>query len=155
MKPARPQRLFFAIILVIALLPAASAFGGLPGPAPPAPPPVPTPPPDAGFDYVKVDDARGQSGVTTQIELGTAGKDKIVMYGGKDNITQYSSGLEANDWLLQVGGELASTQTISGGGGDDTIYQYGGNGDSTLNALGGCRQRYGGPGGGTRRQYYD
>lgn len=137
MKPALLQRLFFVIILVIALLPAASAYGGLPGPAPPAPPPVPTPPPDSGFDYVKVDDARGQTGIATQIEIGLSGKDKIVEYGGKDNITQYSSGLEANDWLLQVGGEKASTMTARGGGGDDTIYQYGGQGESEITTDGG------------------
>ncbi|MHB8070222.1 MAG: hypothetical protein ACYDIC_20200 [Desulfobaccales bacterium] len=137
MKPNLLQRFFFFIILVIVLLPAASAFGGLPGPTPPAPPPIPTPPPDTGFDYVKVDDARGQTGITTQTEIGTSGKDKIVMYGGKDNITQYTSGLEGNDWLLQVGGEKTNTQTISGGGGDDTIYQYGGQGDSIQSGTGG------------------
>ncbi len=132
MKPALPPRLFFVIVLVIALLPAAAVYGGLPGPAPPAPPPIPTPPPDSGFDYVKVDDARGQSGVATQIEIGTSGKDKIVLYGGKDSVTQYTGGSYGNDWLLQVGGEKTSTQTIAGGSGDDTIYQYGSQGSSKL-----------------------
>ena len=57
------QRTMVIIILIVALLPVSLAFGGLPGPPPPAPPPIPTPPPDSEFNYVKVDDARGQAGV--------------------------------------------------------------------------------------------
>ncbi len=39
-----------------------------------APPPIPTPPPDSEFDYVKVDDARGQAGVAEQIESAPTGR---------------------------------------------------------------------------------
>ena len=88
MKPSLLQRTIATIILIAALLPVSLAFGGLPGPPPPAPPPIPTPPPDSEFDYVKVDDARGQAGVAEQIELGTDLKDKIIQYGGTDNILQ-------------------------------------------------------------------
>jgi Ca2+-binding RTX toxin-like protein len=133
MKPARPQRFFFTIILSLVLLPVSLAYAGFPGPYPPDPPAIPTPPPDEDFNYVKVDDARGQSGVTEQIEFGTSGKDKIIEYGGLDDITQYIGGDAANDWLLQVGGSQASAMTIDGGAGDDTIYQYGGLGNSDMN----------------------
>jgi hypothetical protein len=87
MKPARPQRFFFTIILSLVLLPVSLAYAGFPGPYPPDPPAIPTPPPDEDFNYVKVDDARGQSGVAEQIEFGTPGKDKIIEYGGLDDIT--------------------------------------------------------------------
>ncbi len=87
MKPSLLQRTIAMIILIAALLPVSLAFGGLPGPLPPAPPAIPTPPPDSEFDYVKVDDARGQAGVAEQIEFGTELKDKIIQYGGTDNIT--------------------------------------------------------------------
>ena len=71
MKPSLLQRTIAMIILIAALLPVSLAFGGLPGPLPPAPPAIPTPPPDSEFNYVKVDDARGQAGVAEQIEFGT------------------------------------------------------------------------------------
>lgn len=121
MKPVLSPHFFFTLILIIALLPAAWAHAGLPGPYPPAPPPIPTPPPDADFDYVKVNDASGQPGVTEQIEWGTTGKDKIIEYGGLDDVTQFIDGDAGNDWLLQVGGSQASTMTLNGGLWDDTI----------------------------------
>ncbi len=65
---------------------------------------IPQLPPSSVFDYVKIDDARGQPGDLTQIELGTEGKDLIVEYGGIGNATQYATGADGGDWLLQVGG---------------------------------------------------
>ena len=147
MKPSLLQRTIVMIILIAALLPVSLAFGGLPGPLPPAPPAIPTPPPDSEFDYVKVDDARGQAGVAEQIEFGTELKDKIIQYGGTDNVLQSIDAGAGNDWLLQVGGDQATVQVAEGGTGNDTIYQYGGQGDSNLTATGGDGKRYDYPGG--------
>jgi hypothetical protein len=126
------QRTIVMIILIAALLPVSLAFGGLPGPLPPAPPPIPTPPLDSEFDYVKVDDAQGQAGVAEQLESGTELKDKIIQYGGTDNVLQSIYAGAGDDWLLQVGGDQATTQLAQPGTGNNTIYQFGGQGDSNM-----------------------
>lgn len=105
------------------------------GPNPPSPPPIPTPPPDTQFDYVKV--VVGGAGDVDQIEFGTSGKDKIVMYGGTGNGIQYIQGDTNDDWILQVGGTGDYAQTAIAGDGNDTLYQYGGQGTTTQYAEGG------------------
>jgi hypothetical protein len=132
MKPALNKRFFLAVLLTAFLLPLSLAHAGLPGPYPPDPPPAPTPPPDSDFDYVKVDDARGQSGVDLQIDFGTTGKDRIIQYGGTEEIAQYIGGDAGNDWLLQVGGSQTSTMSLDGGTGTDALYQYGGQGTNYM-----------------------
>ena len=49
-----------------------------------------------------------------QIEFGTPGKDKIIEYGGTDNVTQYIEAAAGNDWLLQMGGDKATGQISEG-----------------------------------------
>ncbi len=106
------QRSMITMILVAAFLPVSSAGAGLPGPPPPAPPAIPSPPPDSEFNYVKVDDARGQAGVAEQIEFGTELKDMIIEYGGTDNILQSIDADAGDDWLLQVGGNQGTVQVV-------------------------------------------
>jgi len=79
------QRLMIVILLVWVLVPVSLAWAG--PPLPPPPPAIPTPPPDADFDYVKV--VPKATGPADQIEFGTPGKDKIVMYGATGNVLQY------------------------------------------------------------------
>jgi Ca2+-binding RTX toxin-like protein len=135
MKQSSLRRTLIILILAVVILPASYAHCGLHGPPPPAPPAIPTPPPDSEFDYVKVDDAGGQAGVVNQIETGTEGKDKIIQYGGMDNVLQGINAGSGNDWLLQVGGDQATSQVARGGSGNNTIYQYGGRGESNMAAI--------------------
>jgi uncharacterized repeat protein (TIGR02543 family) len=102
----------------------------------PGPPAIPQLPPSSKFDYVKVDDARGQAGDATQIEPGTTGNDLIAEYGGTGKANQFVQGDNGADWILQVGGLGETEQGAQGWDGDDIIYQFG-IGTTNLAATGG------------------
>ncbi len=76
-------------------------------------------------------------GETTQVTLGTAGKDMIVQYAGEGDFSQYSTGAENGDWLEQYGGTGNDNQNALAGSGNDYVFQDGGDGNDGLNANGG------------------
>lgn len=120
-------------LYLLGALPASDVRAGRPlhytdGPNPPRPPRLFLPP-DSQFDNVRI--VRGTRDDEEQTALGTPGKDKLLLYGGKGNVTQYAEGNAGDDWILEKGARLESDQTAMCGDGNDQVYQFGGNGNST------------------------
>jgi Ca2+-binding RTX toxin-like protein len=112
----------------------------------------------AAFDSYHTD--VGTPGPNSQIFFGTAGRDRVVQYGGATNDLQSVDAGAGNDWSEQYGGGGVDTLiadsgtghdyvlqkagsgstdfTASTGDGDDWVIQAGGDGSDKLNCQGGA-----------------
>jgi Ca2+-binding RTX toxin-like protein len=79
----------------------------------------------------------GTAGPNSQIFFGTAGRDRVVQYGGAANDLQSVDAGAGNDWVEQYSGDGDDTMVADMGTGDDYVYQDGGAGRNNLAVVAG------------------